>query len=705
MTFGKEDSLRYPTRLEQALRRLHSTVDLSLPSLEARDEDAVSVSVSFDDTELTQLQIDALSFYESDDSVEDVQRAFKSPRVKESPFRISKSARKSSAKSPAVSTPGSRRSPARKTPRVRLRHDNSQILFEPITSSPSNPFAQESQILTERQKEMIERQRLSGGLFANMAAPSPQKAPSSPMEIHSDALTADDLPVQPSHTTPLKALAVMGPMDGFLGSSPTPHARRSTRHIASNNMGMTTPTAVRTVKLANNDELGSSPPQFEKRADVNVTQPNKDILVGSSFEYKQPENSYDASFDEGTTIDEAAMLAAANDIDAEDLSKIDRSKDIMRTDVPSFTIDLQLTAQLDADIQAHIMADKPDTESNNEFVDATSHAQSSFTENQYTGSDTEVDSEPASVHTKSMKRDREGDTSSTSRVGDSFNKPPSIRGTPQSERLRRSSRHSLTSSPNTSPSKKKKIRKQTPAKSAPEVDEPLEEHEPTQQSTEPQVQPDEGGMLDNIVVASPKHGPGRPKKRKSMNDAESPTVHVPETNRKRGPVRRSQSTLSQVENSQDLIVEDTPAPKRARQNTNQDVSEARRTPPAAPDSQTKRVSHVQVTPKRPSDSLRGSSVATSIAPSEPQEPEQNQTSQPAIVATPSRSFADRVILTPRSIIQQLKSLKDFLFKTPQLVLGRDEERQIDDALFDIRRQVHAAGVRGEERKDGERGFG
>jgi hypothetical protein len=32
------------------------------------------------------------------------------------------------------------------------------------------------------------------------------------------------------------------------------------------------------------------------------------------------------------------------------------------------------------------------------------------------------------------------------------------------------------------------------------------------------------------------------------------------------------------------------------------------------------------------------------------------------------------------------------------VLGRGEEREIDDALFDIRRQVHAAGLRGEEKK-------
>ena len=41
-TFGKEESLRYPSQLEKALRRLRSTAELSLPSLEARDEDDVS---------------------------------------------------------------------------------------------------------------------------------------------------------------------------------------------------------------------------------------------------------------------------------------------------------------------------------------------------------------------------------------------------------------------------------------------------------------------------------------------------------------------------------------------------------------------------------------------------------------------------------------------------------------------------------------
>lgn len=41
-TFGKEDSLRYPPRLETVLRRLRNSVDLILPSLDIREDDAVS---------------------------------------------------------------------------------------------------------------------------------------------------------------------------------------------------------------------------------------------------------------------------------------------------------------------------------------------------------------------------------------------------------------------------------------------------------------------------------------------------------------------------------------------------------------------------------------------------------------------------------------------------------------------------------------
>ena len=45
-TFGKEENLRYPPRLEKVLRRLHSSVELVLPSLNIRDTENVSPAQS-----------------------------------------------------------------------------------------------------------------------------------------------------------------------------------------------------------------------------------------------------------------------------------------------------------------------------------------------------------------------------------------------------------------------------------------------------------------------------------------------------------------------------------------------------------------------------------------------------------------------------------------------------------------------------------
>ncbi|KAL7770299.1 hypothetical protein CFE70_000232 [Pyrenophora teres f. teres 0-1] len=709
-TFGKEDILIYPSRLETALRLLRQNVELSLPSLEAREEDAVSFSCNSTLLLLILGQDNMVSFYDSDTTAEEPKRAFKSPRVKESPFRISKSLR-SKSRSPAVPT-SARRTSSRQTPKIRLRHDDSQIAFEPIASSPSNPFNQESQVLTERQKEMLDRQRLSTGLFSKMGAlsPQPEEVPS-PMEIDSDAFTADDLP-QSTQATPLKALAAMDPMGGFLGSSPTPHARRSTHHIVSDDTNIATPTAVRSIQFAN-DDLGSSPPRFKKEIGL-----NDDILIGSSFDFRQPENSYSASFDEGTTIDEALLDAVARHEDQDISSNL--PSDTVMSELPSSTIDLQLTAQIDADMQTHEEVADTAQESNQQFVDAASHPQSSVTDDQG-GSDTEIDDSQTPTRATRATRSSQVTGSSTSRVNDSFSKSPT-KATPSS--LRRSTRQSTGGSPAQPASSKK--RKQTPSKKKTPKD--AEEEEPSAAA----IVDDNEEAFDNIVVVPSPEKPTRSNKRKSTHPSPS-AVSSPAT-RKKASLRRSRSQLSQVENqtpdAHDEVsrIEDTPLPKRARQTTDQDVSDARRnsgggaaTPGSqstTPGSGTKRLSHVQVSP-RPRSSASASSIKVDAEspsqhpfqhqhqhrrPSQTEENcdikpslEQQQQQQQRQSSTASRSFAERVILTPRSIIQQLKSLKDYLFSPPTPFRPSiEEEREIDDVMFHIRRQVHAAGLRGED---------
>jgi hypothetical protein len=64
--------------------------------------------------------------------------------------------------------------------------------------------------------------------------------------------------------------------------------------------------------------------------------------------------------------------------------------------------------------------------------------------------------------------------------------------------------------------------------------------------------------------------------------------------------------------------------------------------------------------------------------------------------TPGRTLAERVILTPKSIMERLKRTISDL---KQMMLGREEERALDDVMFDLRREVHAAGRRGQEEAD------
>jgi hypothetical protein len=219
--------------------------------------------------------------------------------------------------------------------------------------------------------------------------------------------------------------------------------------------------------------------------------------------------------------------------------------------------------------------------------------------------------------------------------------------------------------------------------------------------------------LGPAVVASPTERMRSTKKRKSMD--ESPTsLNTPtRSGRKRG-MSRSQSNLSQVESVTDVPAGDRPAPsKRARQSLNMDVSEAKPTPPPPPQEQhssNKRISHVQVTHRHakaaaPAVAEQIAASITTVADTVPtathsaivqnQVQPQQQTANGN--ATPNRSFAERVILTPRSIINKIVEIKNYFLNAPRLTITVEEERELHDAMFHIARNMHAAGIRGEGR--------
>ena len=124
-------------------------------------------------------------------------------------------------------TPAQRR--VKTTPKARLRHDDSQIQFAAIESSPLQPEPAESQYMTDRQKEVKERQcREAAAMFPEIR--SSPRTTSRPMDYNLPQLilksTQDRVPKSTMHEDSSPTYPPDALMNEFLGSSPTPSAKR-----------------------------------------------------------------------------------------------------------------------------------------------------------------------------------------------------------------------------------------------------------------------------------------------------------------------------------------------------------------------------------------------------------------------------------------------------------------------------------------------
>lgn len=126
-------------------------------------------------------------------------------------------------------SPQSARRGVRTTPKARLRHDDSQIQFAAIESSPLVLEPVESQYLTDRQKEVQERQ----GREAAAMFPEIRSSPRSTSRTKEYSLPK--LVFKPNQNEPSKSAAedeispIFPPdvlMNEFLGSSPTPSSSK-----------------------------------------------------------------------------------------------------------------------------------------------------------------------------------------------------------------------------------------------------------------------------------------------------------------------------------------------------------------------------------------------------------------------------------------------------------------------------------------------
>ena len=129
---------------------------------------------------------------------------------------------------------------AKTPPKVRLRHDDSQIQFAAIDSSPLASEDIDSQLLTDHQKETKERQMQEAAMFPKLGSSPPSSVRRFSTELprlvldrgsKSPGLVEPDGQVSP-------ALPVIEEnLEAFLGSSPTPRSSKKFSSNPSSDMG------------------------------------------------------------------------------------------------------------------------------------------------------------------------------------------------------------------------------------------------------------------------------------------------------------------------------------------------------------------------------------------------------------------------------------------------------------------------------------
>lgn len=214
------DHIEYPETLKNVLASLGSSVDVTRPGLEIIDNSNLY-------SNLTESQGNGNHL------------PFISPaRFQPTPLSRSSASGRSGTPGSAKAlvrengTPLSRKKPKGRTPKAKLRHEDSQVQFAAIESSPFLA-AQETQLLTDRQKETRERQRETAAMFPAVR--------SSPTETTKKARsTNSQLPSASIDSYRASTPEHGGGFDDCLTSTPTPR-RGQPMSLAEQDQEMTDP--------------------------------------------------------------------------------------------------------------------------------------------------------------------------------------------------------------------------------------------------------------------------------------------------------------------------------------------------------------------------------------------------------------------------------------------------------------------------------
>ena len=652
--FGEQDTLRYPSNLENVLRAARPYVELGLPDFPETGPGAEAVDLpafSGPQDQDTQGDVDV----DSSSRWTGLLRGTASPLVRTAASHNASSGLATIHTGGTNS--GSKANSKGTTPKARLRHDDSQIMFAPIDSSPL-PAADDSQVFTDHQKEVRARQIEGAQMFPDISSTpvrkssprSRRKAPG-PLDFsHIAPQAADDAIAG----TP-QDMEMNSELSGYMGSSPTPRsADKSQEGYAQQEEDV--------------EDLSSSPPRSaEKRTIIHA-------------------KDQDASF----VADSAPLRAGVPILKINGIQR--------ESDLPSDTTLPAEQLQHEADA-ALIQEDDPSSSLDEDFqVDATTIVDH-----------TEMVDQSAVAQEEQNVVD-EGDD--TSRVENSFVEPPAsqeptIEPPPSGgQSVTRSGRKRKRATANADSTTSKK-QKQSPFRRVISgiFGRPQQDDEDIGEDIVVASQPTESPrnvesvkaetprepVASNTAVQQSKRGRGRP--RKSETPTPAPPTAIPLACSTRSKRRASEMSHANEESSEQAVTEakSTPAPKRQRRRAKakKAIEEARK---SQEDSSSRPSSRREATAVliEPTDSDVDISQTRMATDDEDASGDDSQgKSQEPAIATPLREAPPRE--TPKSILGRLR---DILGDCKNAIFGSQEEREFDDVLFELRREVHGAANRG-----------
>ena len=206
-----EESLVCSDSLKSVVSSLRPMIDIVVPGAEQSSGEFGAQATSFLDS-----QDDADAVVLSVGTLHDAEGHAPDPAPASTRASLASASRKRSLESTPEATKARTskrvmRSSRASTPR--LRHDNSQIQFEPVASS--SPAVEESQHLTERQKEIRKRQKQNAAMYPGIQSSSPTKAAGTSVGQAKAETTSND---GQQEATPER-----GPSYGeLISSTPTP---------------------------------------------------------------------------------------------------------------------------------------------------------------------------------------------------------------------------------------------------------------------------------------------------------------------------------------------------------------------------------------------------------------------------------------------------------------------------------------------------